>query len=241
MPPFPAPVTGHTRRPAVLLAVISAAFALSVTAAEKRAPSSDRWEKVIQSFEAADQADPPAKNAILLVGGSNARRWTNVGDYFPGHKVINRGFGGAQLSDVVQYIDRIVVPYAPKTIFLNAGGNDLSAGKSPEQVRDACQAFVAKVSASLPEAHVFYIAIPPVLKAAKAPETMAVIRRTNSLIEELSRTDNRLHFVNLFPRFLDDQGQPRAELFVSDGTHFSAKGCEVVAALMRKAAGIKTN
>ena len=219
-----------------LVAALSAAFPLLATAAGKGVVN--RWEKAIQAFEAADKASPPPRNAILLVGGSNARRWTNVADYFPGQKVINRGFGGAQLADVVRYADRIVVPYAPRIIFLNAGGNDLSAGKSPEQVRDACQAFVAKVSGALPQARIYYIGIPPVLRAAKAPEGMALIRRTNGLIEDLARADSRLRFIALFPHFLDDKGQPRTELFVSDGTHFSPKGCDVVAKLMREAAGL---
>jgi len=221
----------------LLIVALSAAFPLRTSAAQKNALTPDRWEKAIQTFEATDKVNPPPKNAILLVGGSNARRWTNVADYFPGQNVINRGFGGAHLADVVRFADRIVLPYAPKMIFLNAGGNDLSAGKSPEQVRDACKAFVSKVSAALPQTRIYYIAIPPVLRAAKAPEGMALIRRTNGLIEDLARTDGRLRFIPLFPRFLDDQGQPRAELFVSDGTHFSPKGCTVVAALMREAAG----
>ena len=40
--------------------------------------------------------------------------------------------GGSRLTDVLYYTDRIVLPYAPKTMLLNAGGNDLSAGKTPE-------------------------------------------------------------------------------------------------------------
>ena len=115
-----------------------------------------------------------------------------------------------------------------------AGGNDLSAGKSPEAVRDACRAFVAKVKAALPKTRIYYIAIPPVMRAAQAPESMAVIRKTNGLIAELARQDVQLEFIDLFPKFLGADGQPRAELFVEDGTHFSAKGYAVVSALVRE-------
>lgn len=222
----------------VLAAALLAVLTLASLAAEKGKQTPARWEKAIQTFEAADKASPPPREAILLVGGSNARRWTNVADYFPGHSVINRGFGGAHLTDVVHFTDRLVLPYAPKVIFLNAGGNDLAAGKSPEQIRAACQEFVTKVSAALPQTRIYYISIPPVLKAAQDPESMAAIKRTNALLAELSRGNSRLGFIDLFPRFLDDQGQPRSDLFVADGTHFSAKGCEVVAGLMRDAAGL---
>jgi lysophospholipase L1-like esterase len=129
---------------------LAASLSLHVAATAQAAPPPDRWEKTIEAFEASDKASPPPKNALLLVGGSNARRWTDVADYFPGEKILNRGFGGAQLAEVLRFADRIVIPYAPRIVFLNAGGNDLAAGKSPEQVRDACKAFVAIVGAALP-------------------------------------------------------------------------------------------
>jgi lysophospholipase L1-like esterase len=193
-----------------------------------------RWEETIRKFEAADAANPAPRGAILLVGGSNARRWTDVADYFPGEAVINRGFGGAQLAEVLHFADRIVLPYAPKAIILNGGGNDLAAGKSPEAVRDACHAFVARVHAALPKTRVYYIAIPPVLRAARAPESMAAIRRTNGLIAELARKTESLEFIDLFPKFLGPDGQPRVELFVEDGTHFTPQGYAIVAALVRE-------
>lgn len=199
----------------------------------KAAAGPTRWEETIKKFEAADAVMPPPKGAVLLVGGSNARRWTDVGDYFPKHRVINRGFGGAQLTDVLHFTDRIVLPYAPTTILLNAGGNDLSAGKSPEQVRDAARALVAKVHATLPDTRIFCLGLPPVRRATGAPEVLAAIRALNGLLAELARTEKNVEFIDLFPAFLDDQGQYRPELFVEDGTHFSSKGHAAVAGLLR--------
>lgn len=192
-----------------------------------------RWEDAIKKFEAADAATPPAKGAVLLVGGSNARRWTDVGDYFPQHRVINRGFGGAHLTDVLHFADRIVLPYAPRTILVNAGGNDLAAGKSPEQIRDAAKAFVAKIRATWPETRICFLAVPPVLRAAGAPESLAVIRALNGRLAEVASAEKKVEFVDLFAAFLDDRAQPRAELFVADGTHFSPAGYAIVAGLVR--------
>jgi lysophospholipase L1-like esterase len=201
--------------------------------AAKGAAGPARWEETIKKFEAADAATPPPKRAVLLVGGSNARRWTDVAAYFPKHRVLNRGFGGAQLADVLHFTDRIVLPYAPATILLNAGGNDLAAGKSPEQVRDAARAFIAKVHATLPDTRVFCLGLPPVRRAGGSPETLAGLRRMNGLLAELARAEKNVEFIDLFPAFLDAQGQPRKELFVEDGTHFSPAGYEAVASLLR--------
>lgn len=147
--------------------------------------------------------------------------------------MLNRGFGGAQLTDVLHYTDRIVLPYAPKTILLNAGGNDLSAGKTPAQIRDAARAFITKVHAALPETRIYCIGVPPVRRASTTPEGFATIRALNDLMAELARTEKNVEFINLFPAFLDAKGQHRADLFVEDGTHFNAQGYETLAGLLR--------
>lgn len=192
-----------------------------------------RWEATIKKFEAADVATPPANGAVLLVGGSNARRWTDIGDYFPQHRVINRGFGGAHLTDVLHFADRIVLPYAPKTILVNAGGNDLGSGKTPGQIHDAAKAFVAKIRATLPDVRICFLAIPPVLRAAGAPDSMAAIRTLNGRLADVARAEKNVEFVDVFAAFLDAKGQPRPELFVADGTHFSPQGYAIVAGLVQ--------
>ena len=207
-------------------------------AAEKKGgkPNKDdpaRWEETIKKFEATDAATPPPKGGVLFVGGSNARRWTDVSEYFPQHSVINRGFGGAKLTDVLFYTDRIVLPYAPKTIILNVGGNDLSSGDTPEQIRDATRAFITKVHATLPETRIFCIGVPPVRRASTTPGGFKPILALSALIAELARKEKNVEFIDLFPAFLDAKGQHRAELFVEDGTHFSAKGYETLTGLLR--------
>ena len=147
--------------------------------------------------------------------------------------MINRGFGGAQLADVLRYTERIVLPYAPKAILLNAGGNDLAAGKSPEQIRDAARAFISKVHTTLPDTRIYCLGVPPVLRSTRSPEVLAAIRALNTLFAELAKTEKGVEFVDLFPAFLDPQGQPKTDFFVEDGTHFSPKGYAAVTELLK--------
>ncbi len=76
--------------------------------------------------------DPPPPNAVLFIGSSSFKRWINIQEYFPGLKVINQGFGGAFFPDLIEFADRIVLPYSPRTIVVYAGSRDLhNRGKSP--------------------------------------------------------------------------------------------------------------
>ena len=88
-----------------------------------------RWEKEIRAFEREDLASRPPEGAIVFIGSSSTRLWKTLARDFPEHKVINRGFGGSQIADVVSNADRVVIPYKPKLVVLQAGSNDLSAAR----------------------------------------------------------------------------------------------------------------
>ena len=57
----------------------------------------------IRAFRKADSITTPPKNAVLLIGSSSFTKWKDVQDYFPAHTMLNRGFGGSSLTDVIYY------------------------------------------------------------------------------------------------------------------------------------------
>src|SRR5688500_12800475 len=83
-----------------------------------------RWEKAIAAYEEADKKDPPAKGGVLFIGSSTIRMWRSLSSDFPGHNVINRGFGGSQIVDSTHFAERLIFPHEPKMVVLRAGGND---------------------------------------------------------------------------------------------------------------------
>lgn len=213
--------------------LLAAAWMLAVpfvSAAEPKAAGPARFEKAIAAYEAEDKTNAPPKDATLFYGASNIRLWKSLPQRFGKQKPVNRGFGGSQLSDCVHFADRVVIPYAPKTIYLNAGGNDLHAGKSPEQVLKDFQAFVTKVRAALPMTQINYLCIPT--SPARWSEVEQA-KKANQLIADYTKADGKLGFINYFPQLLGDDGQPRAELFVADKLHFSEAGYDVVTSCIK--------
>ncbi|MEP9359371.1 SGNH/GDSL hydrolase family protein [Sphingomonas sp. KR3-1] len=178
----------------------------------------------IAAFEARDALAHPAKGGVLFLGSSSIRMWTDVAHDFPGMKVLNRGFGGSTIPDSVRYLDRIVIPYAPKTIVFYAGDNDLEAGHSPEQVAGDFQMLVSKVHAKLPRTRILFISIKPSLSRWKLIEQ---IRATNALVLGYVATDPALTYVDIVPAMLGPDGKPRPELFREDGLHMTRAGYDI--------------
>ena len=55
--------------------------------------------------------------------------WSNIQEYFPNKIIINTGFGGSHMSDLLFYLDDIVIKYQPDQIFIYEGDNDVASGE----------------------------------------------------------------------------------------------------------------
>lgn len=182
---------------------------------------SSEWEPEIAAFEAADRAARPRPRSIVFVGSSSIAGWGTLQADFPDLPVVNRGFGGSEISDVVRYAERIVVPHIPRVVVLYAGDNDLAGGKTPAQVFADFKSFVRLMGRELPATKIVFIAIKPSI------DRFAIIdkvRETNQLIRNYVRTRDKLVYVDVFTPMLDASGNPRRELFLEDGLHMNASG-----------------
>ncbi|NOT47004.1 MAG: hypothetical protein HOP17_04555 [Acidobacteria bacterium] len=179
-----------------------------------------QWENDMKAFEAADARQMPPKDAILFVGSSSIRMWTDLAADFPDKKIINRGFGGSQIADSTYFTDRIIIPYQPKMILLYAGDNDLNDGKTPEQVFADYGAFVDKVRVKLPKAKIAFIAIKPSPSRAELLPKMAA---ANEMIKKYSTRKLNLVFIDIYKPMLGADGQPR----IADMLHMNRGGYDV--------------
>jgi lysophospholipase L1-like esterase len=180
-----------------------------------------RFEPEIRAFEAADRASPPPLGGVVFIGSSSIQHWSDVAADFPGVPVLNRGFGGSTLADVVYYEDRALLPYHPHLVVLYAGDNDLAEGRTPERVLGDYRAFVARLRSALPAARIVFVSIKP------SPSRRAYIdrmRETNQRIRAEIARDSLGTYVDVFTPMLDATGQPRPELFEPDSLHMTRAG-----------------
>ena len=198
-------------------------FATCATASEIPDPDAARFEQDILAFESWDRQNSFPPDAVLFVGSSSIRMWQSA-ERFPDVPVINRGFGGSHTSDVNHFAERVVVRYKPRLIVFYAGDNDIEAGKTPQHVFDDFQAFANLVHKQLPQTRIVYLPIKPSLaRWSKWPRMQEV----NAQVENLSKAENRIVYVDTATPMLGEDGRPRSELFLDDGLHLNDKGYEL--------------
>jgi lysophospholipase L1-like esterase len=189
-----------------------------------------KWEKEISAYEASDKTNPPPKGASLFIGSSTIRMWTTLQQDFPKVKVINRGFGGSQIVDSTHFAERVIFPHEPKRVFLRAGGNDLWAGKSPEEVFADFKDFVAKIHGKLPKTQVIFISLSPSIARWKQAEKEKAV---NTMVQKFVKKTRGVKYVETYSLPLGADGQPRPELFRTDKLHFNADGYRLLARRLR--------
>jgi hypothetical protein len=189
-----------------------------------------QWEREIAAFEQSDATNPPPKGGVEFIGSSMIRRWSTLTQDFPGQPVFNRGFGGSEIMDSTHFASRIIFPYAPRMIVFRAGGNDLWAGNSPQEVFADFQEFYSVIHAKLPATEIVFISWSPTPSRWKQHEQE---KELNELVKQFAVHTPHLQYLEAYDLPLGTDGQPRPELFVADQLHFNAEGYKLLAERVR--------
>jgi lysophospholipase L1-like esterase len=183
----------------------------------------DYYDDTIEAFGEEDRRTPPAPGTVVFVGSSSIRRWGSLSEDMAPLPVINRGFGGSQMSHVIRYVDRIVTPYDAGAIVLYEGDNDLMEGssKTPESVAADFQELVGRIRAKRPAVPIYFLSIKP--STSRWPQWPAMAR-ANALIEKICSSDSGLGYIDVASPMLGPDGEPRGDIFLVDGLHMNAAG-----------------
>lgn len=212
--------TTVTRTRIIVWLGLCSAVLSQARAADVANPDPNRFAKQIETFVAWDSKNAVPAEPILFVGSSSIRMW-RTGLAFPDLPVINRGFGGSHISDVVHFSDRIVLPYKPRLIVLYAGDNDIAGGKPAAQVLCDYRRFVELVHAKLPATRIVFITIKP---SGRRWSLWPQMNEANDLTRSFSEKSGRLFFADLATPLIGDDGRPDDALFLGDRLHLNAQG-----------------
>ncbi len=195
-------------------------------------PEVKAWENQIEKFEMFDRTETYPNDAILFVGSSSIVLWKTLASDMAPYPVIQRGFGGSRLSDVAVYADRIVKPHPCRAIVLFVA-NDITGStqdKSPEEVAALFKNVLKTIRKSHPDTPVFWIEVTPTSSRWKEwPE----VQKSTILIRKICNRHKNTYSIRTDFAFLNKDGKPRDELFVSDKLHLNAQGYLVWSGIIR--------
>ncbi|HEX2605974.1 MAG TPA: GDSL-type esterase/lipase family protein [Flavisolibacter sp.] len=182
-----------------------------------------QFEDEIRQFKKQDSVSFPASHGILFVGSSSFRMWKDVDSYFPGYRIINRGFGGSTLPDVIKYYKDIILPYQPKQVVIYCGENDFAASDtvSVNTVVARFKKLFELVRAGLPDANISFVSIKP---SPSRERFLSKVRQANTQIRAFLMKQRKATYIDVFTPMLGADGKARPELFLDDALHMKPAG-----------------
>jgi len=221
---MPAPFPTRSRLVVALALTLTAAWPLSCSGkSQTDSQSLEAFDDAIAAFEQADLRSPPPPDPIVFVGSSSIRMWSSLETDMHPMPVLNRGFGGSQMTHVIRHVDRIVTRYEPSAVVVYEGDNDLVArtGKTPEIVAASYRQLVSLIHEAQPEVPIYFVSIKP---SPSRWDRWPQMSSANSLIRAFCEGDDRLHYLDVATPMLDESGKPRPEIFLADDLHMNAAG-----------------
>ncbi len=198
----------------------------------RQLPEVKAWEPDIEKFEQLDISKYYPDDAIMFAGSSSIRLWSAINKDMLPYNVIQRGYGGAKLSDFVIYADRIIYPHISQAIVLFIG-NDISGtdtDKSPIEVSKLFRKTLYIIRRKFPDTPVFWIAITPTpARWSVWPE----IKEANEMIRSVCEKHKFTYYIDTEKYFLNSSGLPNAGLFAEDRLHLNPDGYKIWAGIIK--------
>ena len=177
----------------------------------------------IQKFKSQDSINFPPKDAILFIGSSSFTKWTDVQQYFPSYKIINRGFGGSELKDVIRYEQEIIFPYNPKQVVIYCGENDFAYSDTiaTATVVGRFITLFNDIRNRWNNIPLMYVAMKP---SPAREKLMPKYEEANKQIATFLASQKNTVFIDVYHAMLLPGGTPMTDIFVEDNLHMNAKG-----------------
>lgn len=215
---YPLPIFKNLQKTSLLTAFT---FLLAITSFGQE---ENMFTQEVNSITAKyDSIWDASKETIVFTGSSSVRLWRKLQEEFPDHQIINSGFGGSQASDLLYFVDELILSYNPKKVFIYEGDNDLWAKKRPSDVLDTTADIIRRIKAKNTATQVILISAKPSISRWKIRRKY---KRLNRKMERFTQNDPNLFFVDVWKPMLNKR-KLKTDIFIEDGLHMNQKGYDI--------------
>jgi hypothetical protein len=207
------------------------------------APSDEtlKWEADISVFDSLNLVEQSDANTLLVAGSSSVRIWDSIHEDLAPYQVMQRGYGGAKMTDLSYYAQRIIKAQQFKAIVIFVA-NDIAGVESDRTPKEVFRLFkdlvrqVRKRNAATP---MCWIEVTPTPKRWNVSRE---IQEASGLIEAYCGKHDDLHFISTFEQYTTPEGLPDSTFFRKDMLHLNSSGYQQWAEIIKSSleeAGIK--
>jgi len=175
----------------------------------------------VQELQAKyDTLYTPGQKTYVFAGSSSIRFWEELPEIFSEAQVVNSGFGGSMASDLLVYLDELVLDYKPDKVFLYEGDNDIFNKKSPAKIVRQTRRIFRRIQKHNGPTPVVVIGAKPSLERWHLKKKY---EKLNTKLKALCDTDPLTFYAHIWDSMLEG-GSVKKDIFLEDGLHMNAEG-----------------
>lgn len=178
-----------------------------------------RFDNEIQNFSKIHV--PENEETVIFTGSSSIRMWNDLQSDCKGPFVINTGFGGSQMSDLLYFLDEAVLRFLPKKVYIYEGDNDIAEGKSPAQIMETTRLVVKKILDQNKDIQIIFLSAKP---SPSRWHFKNAYLQYNFLLKLYCDTHRNLSFIDVWTDMINKDARPDPNLFISDSLHMNRRG-----------------
>lgn len=181
-------------------------------------------------FDKQDELNKPKDDINLFVGSSTFKHWETMNEDLAPKDVLNRGFGGSTMRQLLEFHEQLILRYKFKRIFIYEGDNDI--GRNPQKIPvviEQLNQIVDIINNHQPEAKIYVLSLKcSPFRKNRCPTVLLA----NKEFEKYCQTRPYLTYVDVVTGFFDENKKIREEFF-KDGIHPSQQGFKHIAKIIK--------
>lgn len=172
--------------------------------------------------------NPLEKGQVIFLGNSLTQggKWD---EYFTDAKPVNRGISGDNTLGMLNRLHEIIEA-RPRKLFLLAGINDISLGRSTDKIMTGLKAILYQLKSGSPETQIYVQSLLPINNEEFGNYKRMLKKEKN--IEKLNKElkkfckEEGIIFIDIYPLFLAKKRKMDAK-YTTDGLHLNEDGYRV--------------
>jgi len=163
------------------------------------------------------------KEHIVFTGSSSIRIWQNLNKIFNNSDIVNTGFGGSKASDLLYYIEELILDFNPTKVVIYEGDNDINSGQSIDFIYENILKIIQKINVKNSNVKIIIISAKPSITRWHLREKYIIL---NKKYKDLATKSKNIQFADTWSAMIEN-GDLKKNIFISDGLHLNAKGYEI--------------